>query len=130
VGRLSLAKSLSPRLFSDLTYRPKIEDLTELASPVDFAFVRWRQVLGAIAQFEKASAVAKFAAARKRKRAQLGNFVKRSCVYQLGALRPAIVEGIDHLNHAVIGTFGLRCLKLGWPIQCLATLGAVRPLIG
>ena len=33
---------------------------------------RPRQVLGAIAQFEKASAVAKLAAARKRKREQFG----------------------------------------------------------
>jgi DNA invertase Pin-like site-specific DNA recombinase len=48
-----------------------------------------RQVLGAIAQFEKASAVAKLAAARKRKREREGRCEGRK---PLGETRPDVVS--------------------------------------
>jgi DNA invertase Pin-like site-specific DNA recombinase len=48
-----------------------------------------RQVLGAIAQFEKASAVAKLAAARKRKREREGRCEGRK---PLSATRPEVIE--------------------------------------
>ena len=59
-----------------------------------------RQVLGAIAQFDKASTVAKLAAARKRKREATGK-----CEGRKGhaAVRPEAVQLARELRHAGMG---------------------------
>ena len=54
-----------------------------------------RQVLGAIAQFEKASTVAKLAAARKRKREATGKCEGRK---SLAELRPDVVDEARRLR--------------------------------
>jgi DNA invertase Pin-like site-specific DNA recombinase len=59
-----------------------------------------RQVLGAIAQFEKASTVAKLAAARKRKREATGKCEGRKGHAEL---RPAVVKLARELRHAGAG---------------------------
>lgn len=59
-----------------------------------------RQVLGAIAQFEKASTVAKLAAARKRKREATGKCEGRKA---LAELRPEVVRLVRQLRHAGVG---------------------------
>ncbi len=59
-----------------------------------------RQVLGAIAQFEKASTVAKLAAARKRKREATGKCEGRKA---LAELRPEVVKLVRQLRHAGAG---------------------------
>lgn len=59
-----------------------------------------RQVLGAIAQFEKASTVAKLAAARKRKREATGKCEGRKGHAEL---RPEVVALVRELRHAGAG---------------------------
>lgn len=59
-----------------------------------------RQVLGAIAQFEKASTVAKLAAARKRKREATGKCEGRKGHAEL---RPDVVKLVKELRHAGAG---------------------------
>lgn len=59
-----------------------------------------RQVLGAIAQFEKASTVAKLAAARKRKREMIGKCEGRK---RHAELRPEVVKLVRELRHAGAG---------------------------
>lgn len=59
-----------------------------------------RQVLGAIAQFEKASTVAKLAAARKRKRQATGKCEGRKSHTEL---RPAVVKLVKQLRHVGAG---------------------------
>ena len=59
-----------------------------------------RQVLGAIAQFEKASTVAKLAAARKRKRQTTGKCEGRKSHAEL---RPEVVKLVRQLRHVGAG---------------------------
>jgi DNA invertase Pin-like site-specific DNA recombinase len=59
-----------------------------------------RQVLGAIAQFEKASTVAKLAAARKRKRDRTGKCEGRKGHAEL---RPDVVKLVRELRHVGAG---------------------------
>jgi DNA invertase Pin-like site-specific DNA recombinase len=59
-----------------------------------------RQVLGAIAQFEKASTVAKLATARKRKREKIGKCEGRKGHAEL---RPDVVRLVKELRHVGVG---------------------------
>jgi len=65
-----------------------IEELLKQRSERDAPAVLVRQVLGAIAQFEKAGLVAKLAAARKRKRMAAGKCEGRKSLHET---RPEVV---------------------------------------
>ncbi|WP_246737281.1 recombinase family protein [Nordella sp. HKS 07] len=68
-----------------------------------------RQVLGAIAQFDKASTVAKLAAARKRKRETAGKCEGRK---SLAELRPDVVEAAKRLRRKTkAGRMSLRAIS-------------------
>ncbi|MEI6536079.1 MAG: recombinase family protein [Verrucomicrobiaceae bacterium] len=83
-----------------------------------------RQVLGAIAQFEKASTVAKLAAARKRRREAIGKCEGRKSHAEL---RPDIVQMVKELRHAGSG----RKPKRGIPsLRAIASKLATAGYVG